>query len=534
MNEKMANDIIVKNNSGANNGSVDNQINYDKFNIYELKTKDGVTKKVYKKVDELAIMNELDNMKNIQLVNGDVPYIYENNYWQCDPKGVKVKQIIRNYIINDLLRVDGANNTNKVYNNLQQDERFQCDETFLEVNRKYRKLVPCEDCVVNTETLEILPHNKKYGFRHQIPWKIKDIMQMSTKELEEKSSVFLNFLDQNCKSDEIDGLEGQKRCLLEYIGYAMTQAMDFKYALLIYGGRDSGKSVLINAINKLIGAKNTSNIPLQDMEKDKFTLWQLEGKSLNSNADLDSTALTTSGTFKKIIGGDKLTAERKGVDKVDFTPYCKQIYATNEKIKMTGDKSDATIEKVIYISWNYVPTKKDVNLLDKIIEELPYIAVLAIRYVHRAFERGELTESAYSKRMKEEVKKISDPLEAFIQDMCEKDVKGKIKTKDFHNAFKTYCNIQGSISTTNTRTKESMESKGYTVIKPQNKTHYKGLKFKDINDIEEEFREVLYPNDSTYTSDSNNGIKFNVKDEKQAQKAFNKVMQLDFNKKLEK
>jgi putative DNA primase/helicase len=101
-------------------------------------------------------------------------------------------------------------------------------------------------------------------------------------------------------------------------------------AILLLGEGGTGKSTFLTGLIAFLGKLNVSTMPLHRLEVDRFASARLLGKLANVCADLPSTELETTSTFKAITGGDSIPAEYKFADSFDFTPFARLIYSANE------------------------------------------------------------------------------------------------------------------------------------------------------------------------------------------------------------
>jgi putative DNA primase/helicase len=122
-----------------------------------------------------------------------------------------------------------------------------------------------------------------------------------------------------------------------------------KRAFMAVGDADSGKSTYLKLIHRFLGAKNVSNIPLQDFEKDRFISANTVGKLSNIYFDLSDESLRATGKFKTRTSGDPMNVQRKNGHPFDFVPYFKELYSAN-KIPDSKDESSA-----FYGRWVIVP-----------------------------------------------------------------------------------------------------------------------------------------------------------------------------------
>jgi P4 family phage/plasmid primase-like protien len=138
----------------------------------------------------------------------------------------------------------------------------------------------------------------------------------------------------------------------EIVAWLMLPYTSAQKALLLLGPGGSGKSTFLSALSAFIGKRNVSALSLQKLESDRFAASRLVGKLVNICADLPSTHLETSSTFKAVTGGDSICGEYKFRDSFDFTPFARLIFSANQP-PISADATDAFFQR-----WYVLPMTK--------------------------------------------------------------------------------------------------------------------------------------------------------------------------------
>jgi putative DNA primase/helicase len=138
------------------------------------------------------------------------------------------------------------------------------------------------------------------------------------------------------------------------LAWLMLPITFIQKAVLLLGGGGTGKSTLLTAILGFLGGrKNVSSISLQRIESDRFSAARLLGKLANICADLPTTHLETSSTFKAITGGDEITGEFKFHDSFSFVPFARLLFSANHP-PISRDASPAFFDRWIVIAMDQV------------------------------------------------------------------------------------------------------------------------------------------------------------------------------------
>jgi phage/plasmid-associated DNA primase len=129
---------------------------------------------------------------------------------------------------------------------------------------------------------------------------------------------------------------------------------------------DNGKGTFIRIIESFVGLENTSHVSLQDLGEDKFAAADLYGKMVNTFADIVTDKIPRSGTFKMLVSGDTIRAQRKYGQPFDFRNFAKLIFSANQ-IPDTEDRTFAYYKRWIILKFEKVfRENKDTNLIDKL------------------------------------------------------------------------------------------------------------------------------------------------------------------------
>jgi len=172
---------------------------------------------------------------------------------------------------------------------------------------------------------------------------------------------------------------------MEYTGAIISNIKGWrmKKALFLVGAGDTGKSQLLKLIQRLIGTRNYSAVDLSDLEV-RFGTSRIYGKRLAGSADCSFLTISELRAFKKITGGDQLSAEFKGENGFEFTYDGLLMFCCNELPKFGGDNGQHVYNRLLAVkTGKSIPAEQqDRQLIDKMYAEregVVYQAVMAVR-----------------------------------------------------------------------------------------------------------------------------------------------------------
>lgn len=205
----------------------------------------------------------------------------------------------------------------------------------------------------------------------------------------------------------------------ELIGYLMLSGNPLHKAVMLMGTGRNGKGTLLRAIVSLLGQRHVTAVSLQDLVSTRFTTASLFGKIANIAGDIDATYLESTAVFKAITGQDQISAEHKGRDRFDFTPWAVPVFSANE-IPASADTT------VGYLSrWLAIPFPRDFTGMEdrgldaKLHSELPGIAAKAIPALRRLMARGDFERPESGQKAFEEFARKVDQVRSWLGDCCE-------------------------------------------------------------------------------------------------------------------
>lgn len=268
----------------------------------------------------------------------------------------------------------------------------------------------------------------------------------------------------------------------EWFGYAMLPITKYEKALMLTGEGSNGKSKFIELFERFIGTENISNVPLQDLEHNRFKLAQLYGKLANTFADIPSKALEKSSVFKTVVSGDRTSAEFKGKDSFNFKPYARLMFSANE-LPRSSDLTNGFFRRWIIIpflnKFGQGGQKADPNIMGKITtdDELSGLLNLALQGLDRLEKNGCFTANQSTTDMLEQYKLDIDNVATFIDELCVVSPNVQIEKQQLYRDYSDWCVTSGYKALGLKKFYHRIEtSVNPTTIKPHGKArHYVGI-----------------------------------------------------------
>ncbi len=258
-----------------------------------------------------------------------------------------------------------------------------------------------------------------------------------------KADKVLDFIEEVLPHDCID-------LVFEIFGYCLLPTAKFERAFLLTGTGGNGKSKLIDLLNSFIGRQNVANISFQDLCEHRFKLAGLQGKLINTCADLPAKAIQDISTFKMIVSGDYVNAERKGQDPFEFRPFARLIFSANQ-LPQVNDVSQAFYRRITVIPFNnrFEHGKNaDAGLIDKLVtpEELSGLLNLALAGLKQLFQKGNFSQNQSSQEALAQYRRESDSVLAFVEDKCVVEDYAVCGKARLYDEYGDWCDDEGYTS----------------------------------------------------------------------------------------
>lgn len=231
----------------------------------------------------------------------------------------------------------------------------------------------------------------------------------------------------------------------EAIGYCLLRDCRYEKAVMLVGDGANGKSTALRWVSATLGRQNIASVKLQDLATNRFRAAELVGKLANIYPDLPREALEETDTFKAVVSGDEITAERKFRNPFAFRNRAKLFFSANE-LPRTRDQTYAFFRRWLIIPFpnRFDGERRDPGLgsLLETPEARSYLLRLAVEGLRRLVERGEFEDTPATRAALEEYQRENDLVKAFVDEAC--DIGDYTEPKELvWAAFERWCGREG-------------------------------------------------------------------------------------------
>jgi putative DNA primase/helicase len=225
---------------------------------------------------------------------------------------------------------------------------------------------------------------------------------------------FDRFLSQVVPADMVE-------LVWELIGYLLYSGNPLHKAIMLMGTGRNGKGTLLRVLVALLGGRNTTSVSLHDLVHTRFTTASLFGKIANIAGDIDGTYLESTATFKAITGQDQISAEHKGRDRFDFTPWAVPVFSAN-KIPASSDVTTGYLSRWLVVPFPNDFTGREDRNLDRRLQataELQGVAAKAMPALRQLMARGDFDLPESGERARDEFVRRVDQVRTWVDECAE-------------------------------------------------------------------------------------------------------------------
>lgn len=230
----------------------------------------------------------------------------------------------------------------------------------------------------------------------------------------------------------------------EMVGYTFYRRNELGKAFILTGEKSNGKSTFLDMIKTMLGDENIAALDLSELGE-RFKTAELFGKLANIGDDIDNEYIKSTGIFKKLVTGDRMNVERKGLDPFDFSNYSKLLFSANSIPRLgRGKDSGAVARRLVIIPFNAKFSKDDKDFDPYIKYKLrqqsaiEYLIKLGVEGLKRVLKNNGFT---FSKRVEKEISQYeveNNPILGYFKVTEKEELLGQ-PTKDIYTDYTEYC-----------------------------------------------------------------------------------------------
>lgn len=253
----------------------------------------------------------------------------------------------------------------------------------------------------------------------------------------EKAPVTLSFLLSSLGEDNIE-------CFRRMLGYCLSSLTKGRACFLLIGKGRTGKSTLLNLIERMVPEGFVSHEPFHRMASEQSKA-KYRNKRLNISRDNSGNPMKNEESFKSLISAEMTTSRDVYEKSVDFVPTLKFLFASNLDLCF-AHPDDAVYDRIVPLIFSReIPDeKRDLELEDKLYQERNIVFSWA------ADSLADLIKSNYDFCLSDESKTYLatkrmelHTVPEFLKEMVRTEPEGSVASTKLFKAYSDWCNRNG-------------------------------------------------------------------------------------------
>lgn len=382
---------------------------------------------------------------------------YENGIWNVIEKDAVKQSVIA---VLEKAHNEGLRVTNSLINSVMEISRSKISipSDRWDANADY---LPCKNGVLHIPTKSLLPHTPDIYATTQLEY---DYDPAAT------CPSFLQALQRI--PDVIEFLQ-------EFAGYALTTETKHEIAIWFHGPIGSGKSTIIEGLQMMVGKKRHGILGLAQIERSRFALANLPGKTLVTSFEQPDAFINTTHILNSIISGEAIPVEQKFKDEIVVTPRAKILWAMNE-LPRVSNVNNGIMRRVKVIEFpQLLDHEKNVDLKEKIKTEGAGILNWALEGLERLNARGKFAPPASVINATKEYQEKNDIPSVFLEEINARidknDNQCRTTGQYLYDQYSDWCKRNNHKPMSSTRIAEEWKRLGFVRQRIRGTTYWQGI-----------------------------------------------------------
>jgi len=284
-----------------------------------------------------------------------------------------------------------------------------------------------------------------------------------------------------------DNAEAQRWLVQEIVGAVLFGLMaTYKKATLLYGERDTGKSMLQRLLQILFPKELQSTIKPSDWSNEQYTV-RLAGSRLNIAGDIPTSRVIEGDAFKSITGGDEFSGKAvyKEVQE-GIRSRAAHIFSANTLPAVSADDVFFSRWLIIYFQESISKERQIVDLEKKIVaDEISGLLWWAMEGAQRVVRNGGFYRTNTQERLITKWKTQANSALTFLADEDTINMSGNsndyTRRSDLYRAYSTWCRDSNRKPFSKSHALETFDARLQPGRNNQGERGYRGLRIQQVH-----------------------------------------------------
>ena len=290
-------------------------------------------------------------------------------------------------------------------------------------------IIVCENECIDTRTGDVIPHSRAHYATTRVPCVYNPHAEAPNWRR------FLRYIESVTNAETVQFLK-------EFAGYCLTLDTKLEKALWLVGPPGGGKSTLIEGF-KAVLAERSGTLGLREIERSRFSLSKIVGKSLVTSTEQPSGFVGCHDIVNAIISGEEIQIERKFKQPCDYIPRAKIVWSMNELPRVPSGAEGLFRRIEVVRLPKLEEDAKDPDLKESIKGEAEGILAWAVEGLLVLKERGDFKIPKSVEEETEEFKANNDIPAAFVEEACYTDPSLVQKSSSLYKSYRQWCESNG-------------------------------------------------------------------------------------------
>lgn len=291
------------------------------------------------------------------------------------------------------------------------------------------------DQAINWKTGECTEDRKTFYFTYAIQVKYCEMTENG------EFKIFMN--------DIFQGDKKAKKEFQKFLGLALSDIRDLKLSFFLFGPSNTGKSVVLNLLRRIIGEESCAAISFSQMSNE-FALTQLLGKRINLSGEVSGATNKRLDIFKSITGNDIITTSFKGKDHFTFKNKALLVFACNNFPPIQDVvEFESFLSRIIMFPFQYPKPRTEwiANYEDILFQDIGNIISYAIKGLKNLDEDGYAFEESRSmKEIKEAFLGTFNSFALFAKHLLTYDATSIVSSATIQKEYNRFCSKNEYVS----------------------------------------------------------------------------------------